>query len=59
MPFDAQPTRAPDLNGYLAPKEAAAVTPVGTLREPVLAAVIAAIRDVAQDVSQMVSASPR
>lgn len=55
MPFDAQPTRVPDLNGYLAPKEAAAVTPVGTLREPVLAAVIAAIRDV----TQMVSASPR
>lgn len=48
MPFDSRPSAAADLTEYLTPRDAAGLTPVGTLREPVFAAVIEAIRTVAE-----------
>jgi|GEM_PF-6005964 len=44
MPFDARPLERLDVTGYMTPSEVAAITPAGTVREPVLAAVIEAIR---------------
>lgn len=44
MPFDARPSAEADLVGFMTPRDAAGLTPVGTLREPVFAAVIEAIR---------------
>ncbi|MDF1792959.1 MAG: hypothetical protein P1U88_13660 [Thalassobaculaceae bacterium] len=40
MPFDAQPFVDAELSGYMAPSEAALMTPVGTVCEPVLATII-------------------
>lgn len=45
MPLDSAPTARFDPLGIVTPRQVAEVTPAGTVREPVLAAVICAIRD--------------
>jgi hypothetical protein len=55
MPFDAQPLAPPELSGFKTPSEAAEGATPGMVSEPVLAAVIAAVRAV----TEVMPASPR
>lgn len=46
MPLDALPAQDAGESGYLLPGEAAALTPVGTIREPFFAKLIEVVRDI-------------
>ncbi|SDG30700.1 MULTISPECIES: hypothetical protein [Thalassobaculum] len=49
MPLDARPASDAGDSGYLLPGEAAALTPVGTIREPYFASLIDVVREIIAD----------